>query len=158
MPSPSAWSFSHLIDRSRPPRPRGHRQLRIKSREGESVTMNCRARGNPTPIITWDFQGLELSDIEPRITYLADRSLQIDDVSVADIGTYKCTARNMYGIIQMRTFTLIVEGEFLHQSCVCSTWLQKLFKLAIWSLFGYNLNGLHVTCNILQDLGLIAIP
>ncbi|XP_030854406.1 papilin isoform X3 [Strongylocentrotus purpuratus] len=100
-----------VSDRSRPTRRRGHRQSRIKVREGKSVNMNCRAKGNPLPTITWEFQGMELSDIENRITKGAGGLLKIADVSLADMGTYKCTARNMYGIIQMRVFTLIVEAE-----------------------------------------------
>ncbi|XP_072168856.1 papilin-like [Diadema setosum] len=100
-----------VTERSRPSRHRGHRQSRLKVREGKGVTMHCRARANPTPTITWDFQGLELSDIEPRITKLPGGSLRIRKVGLSDVGTYTCTARNMYGIVQMRTFTLIVEAD-----------------------------------------------
>ncbi|XP_071507379.1 uncharacterized protein [Diadema antillarum] len=99
-----------VTERSRPSR-RRHRQSRLKVREGKGVTMHCRARANPTPTITWDFQGLELSDIEPRITKLPGGSLRISKVGLSDVGTYTCTARNMYGIVQMRTFTLIVEAD-----------------------------------------------
>nr|XP_054758295.1 papilin-like [Lytechinus pictus] len=110
---PDTANFEITVsDRSRPPRRRGgHRQSRIKVREGKSVSMNCRAKGNPLPTITWEFQGLELSDIENRITKGDGGLLRISDVNLADMGTYKCTARNMYGIIQMRVFTLIVEAE-----------------------------------------------
>lgn len=100
--------------------------------------MNCRAKGNPLPTITWEFQGLELSDIENRITKGAGGLLKIADVSLADMGTYKCTARNMYGIIQMRVFTLIVEGEI--QDVVGSC--RKHFHSGLCMCFSY-MNRIH---------------
>eukprot|EP00090_Calanus_glacialis_P003808 TRINITY_DN12843_c0_g1_i2.p1 TRINITY_DN12843_c0_g1~~TRINITY_DN12843_c0_g1_i2.p1 ORF type:complete len:446 (-),score=143.17 TRINITY_DN12843_c0_g1_i2:65-1402(-) len=67
---------------------------KIKVLAGSSVTIQCRARGNPTPQITWSRQNLLLPGGDET---QAGPSLYVSEVSVQHAGLYVCTADNGQG-------------------------------------------------------------
>nr|XP_037874741.1 titin homolog isoform X4 [Bombyx mori] len=68
--------------------------------EGENVTFKCAVKGNPSPWASWDKDG---SIITPsaRITVKEKeeimRILEIDEVSIEDVGIYRITVENELG-------------------------------------------------------------
>jgi len=70
------------------------RDGKIKVRVGSSVTIQCRARGHPTPHVTWRRQNLLLpggAETQPG------PSLHVPEVAVQHAGLYVCTADNGLG-------------------------------------------------------------
>ncbi|XP_038076283.1 basement membrane-specific heparan sulfate proteoglycan core protein-like isoform X2 [Patiria miniata] len=60
---------------------------------GESVTFECRARGDPEPVIMWSRE-----NGEPPITVIIRGGMMtIPQVQLQDAGTYLCTATNIVG-------------------------------------------------------------
>lgn len=74
-----------------------------------SVTFQCRVGGDPLPDVLWR----RTAGIMPlgRIKVLDDRSLRIDDVTIADEGEYTCEADNSVGSVTASGY-LTVYGEF----------------------------------------------
>ncbi|XP_049579481.1 neuronal cell adhesion molecule isoform X11 [Syngnathus scovelli] len=65
---------------------------------GQVLEMECFAEGLPTPEISWAKMSGELPDA--RISFLHHRKvLRIVNVSEADAGDYRCTARNQLGSV-----------------------------------------------------------
>ncbi|KAL3275369.1 hypothetical protein HHI36_020136 [Cryptolaemus montrouzieri] len=56
----------------------------------------CRSVGNPQPIITWSFNGVQLITSD-KYNIAPDGTLTIRPVEFSDHGTYTCLARNSYG-------------------------------------------------------------
>ncbi|CAM1320971.1 Uncharacterised protein g7635 [Pycnogonum litorale] len=109
-------------------------------KQKEMIIIECRARGKPTPEITWKRDGENLSDTQRiRITNsiaaldteMKVSSVRITDIMVADGGEYSCIATNsngnashtsrinVYGptmIRKMRNMT-VVEGHDITLRC-----------------------------------------
>ncbi|XP_055311866.1 neogenin isoform X2 [Sitodiplosis mosellana] len=64
--------------------------------EGETVTLDCVANGNPKPQIKWLRNGedIEVSDSNPRYRIIGTGSLQIISIGETDAGNYQCRASN----------------------------------------------------------------
>ncbi|XP_053319066.1 neuronal cell adhesion molecule isoform X2 [Spea bombifrons] len=63
---------------------------------GDVLLLECIAEGLPTPDIRWSKEGAELPS--DRVFYENyNKTLKIIDVSEADSGKYKCTAKNILG-------------------------------------------------------------
>ncbi|XP_044749680.1 peroxidasin [Coccinella septempunctata] len=60
------------------------------------VQLFCRAVGNPRPIITWSFNGIQLLH-STKYNIDNEGTLTIRPVEAKDHGTYTCSARNSYG-------------------------------------------------------------
>ncbi|MBN3297925.1 CNTN5 protein, partial [Amia calva] len=69
----------------------------------KKVTLNCEARGNPTPSYRWLFNGTEI-DVSTDYRYsIIDGSLIITNPSEAkDFGRYQCLTANSFGTIISR--------------------------------------------------------
>ncbi|XP_043933946.1 contactin-4 isoform X2 [Protopterus annectens] len=69
----------------------------------EKVTLNCEAKGNPSPFIRWKFNGTYI-DISADYRYsLVDGNLVITNPNkTRDAGKYQCIAMNSFGIIISR--------------------------------------------------------
>lgn len=63
-----------------------------------SVRLECRARGIPTPVISWSRNGIVLAP-NPRYTVTVDGTLIIQNIERSDFGTYRCDASNDLGKI-----------------------------------------------------------
>ncbi|XP_071957943.1 roundabout homolog 2-like isoform X2 [Antedon mediterranea] len=62
---------------------------------GETVKLECQADGQPLPAISWS--RLESPMATGRVAVLEDNSLRIRDATIADSGTYVCTAQSQVG-------------------------------------------------------------
>ena len=63
-------------------------------KEGENVTLLCKASGRPTPTVTWV---RALGHLPKGKTAVLDGKLTIQNVAKADSGTYACSAKNFLG-------------------------------------------------------------
>jgi hypothetical protein len=82
-------------------------------KEGESVTLQVRAVGMPTPMMTWHKGARE---IFPGENYRIDTNhgvttLTIDSATLGDSDWYQCTARNSVGTSSTKA-KISVEGTF----------------------------------------------
>ncbi|XP_037680558.1 matrix-remodeling-associated protein 5 isoform X2 [Choloepus didactylus] len=68
---------------------------------GDTIAMECLAKGTPVPQISWIFPDRtvwqNVSPVEGRVTLHKNRTLSIKDVSFSDRGVYKCVASNAAG-------------------------------------------------------------
>lgn len=56
----------------------------------------CKASGNPSPKITWSFNGIQLSQ-SSKYDIDTEGTLTIRPIESRDHGTYRCSARNSHG-------------------------------------------------------------
>lgn len=67
-------------------------------REGESLTLNCKASGFPMPNIWWKKNGLRISSSDNgRISNVSEAgvgTLKITNLLTSDAGKYDCVAEN----------------------------------------------------------------
>ncbi|XP_005406584.1 PREDICTED: matrix-remodeling-associated protein 5 [Chinchilla lanigera] len=68
---------------------------------GDTISVECLARGTPAPQISWIFPDGRVwhtaSTAEGRVTLHENRTLSIRDASFADSGVYRCVASNAAG-------------------------------------------------------------
>ena len=81
----------------------------MESIERNPVTLTCRARGNPRPIIEWSKEGLPLN-LDPHYEIMPSGDLYIREVRIVDHGMYRCRATNRAGGVAAST-RLIVTGK-----------------------------------------------
>ncbi|KAG1673521.1 Neogenin [Nymphon striatum] len=64
--------------------------------EGETVTLECAANGNPKPSITWlkDGTTIDFLNLDSNYHRIGVGSLQIENIQESDEGTYMCRAEN----------------------------------------------------------------
>ncbi|XP_017786594.1 PREDICTED: neogenin isoform X2 [Nicrophorus vespilloides] len=65
--------------------------------EGQTVTLDCAANGNPTPSIKWlkDGYAIDIADLDSRFNLVGSTSsLTIVRIQKEDEGTYQCRAEN----------------------------------------------------------------
>nr|XP_035144137.1 matrix-remodeling-associated protein 5 [Callithrix jacchus] len=68
---------------------------------GDTIAMECLAKGTPAPQISWIFPDRRVwqtvSPVEGRISLHENRTLSIKEASFSDRGVYKCVASNAAG-------------------------------------------------------------
>lgn len=88
----------------------------------QPATLNCRAIGNPVPIIEW-FRNGELvttnkDDATSHLTLLPDGALFFlrlnQKKGKSDEGVYNCVARNHLGVAVSKNASLYVAGKALN--------------------------------------------
>ena len=86
----------------------------VHVREGEPVSLHCRAVGSPIPHITWQKDGIQIHSTQDCIiqTNGGSSSLHIRQLRVSDSAWYQCTAQNVAGSTATRA-RLYVEVEQL---------------------------------------------
>ncbi|KAK9751964.1 Neogenin C-terminus [Popillia japonica] len=65
--------------------------------EGQNVTLDCAANGNPNPTVTWlkDGVSIDMADLDTRFSIVGTTtSLKITNILEIDTGTYQCRAEN----------------------------------------------------------------
>uniref|UniRef100_A0A8D2NA96 Hemicentin 1 n=1 Tax=Zonotrichia albicollis TaxID=44394 RepID=A0A8D2NA96_ZONAL len=75
---------------------------------GATAVLDCLARGEPPPAISWSRQGQPLLDSD-RVTLLPNGSLRIATLHREDTSQYECVARNLLGSVLV-TVPLTVQG------------------------------------------------
>ncbi|XP_008413114.1 neural cell adhesion molecule L1.1-like isoform X2 [Poecilia reticulata] len=77
---------------------------------GETVRLDCLAKGNPAPAITWRINGEPLTavDEDPRRS-VAGSALILRDVVLSDTAIYQCEATNVHGSILQNINLFVVE-------------------------------------------------
>ncbi|XP_026789759.3 peroxidasin [Pangasianodon hypophthalmus] len=70
------------------------RDMTVES--GNDVQIPCSAHGEPTPVITWNKDGVQVTE-SGKFHINPDGYLEVKDVGLADGGRYECVARNSIG-------------------------------------------------------------
>ncbi|KAF7704641.1 peroxidasin [Silurus meridionalis] len=70
------------------------RDMTVES--GSDVQIPCSAHGEPTPVITWNKDGVQVTE-SGKFHINPDGYLVVNDVGPADGGLYECVARNSIG-------------------------------------------------------------
>ncbi|XP_017546292.1 peroxidasin [Pygocentrus nattereri] len=70
------------------------RDMTVES--GTDVQIPCSAQGEPTPVITWNKDGVQVTE-SGKFHISPDGYLEVHDVGLADGGRYECVARNSIG-------------------------------------------------------------
>ncbi|XP_077587554.1 peroxidasin [Stigmatopora nigra] len=63
---------------------------------GQDVQIPCSAQGHPQPVLTWNKDGLQVTE-SGKFHISPDGYLEVKDVGTADGGRYECVARNAIG-------------------------------------------------------------
>ena len=124
------------------------------------LTLSCGFDANPTPNITWSFNGTELSLNPPRLSVEITGSasvLQFSSLEVTDTGEYSCMADNGIGSPNNGTTHIIVLGK-CHQYLLLFLLLflllilLLLFLLHMWHVYNtiikivwYLFHFLHIS-------------
>eukprot|EP00057_Strongylocentrotus_purpuratus_P003908 XP_003727633.2 PREDICTED: basement membrane-specific heparan sulfate proteoglycan core protein [Strongylocentrotus purpuratus] len=72
-------------------------------RVGETTTFECLSTGDPTPVVTWTKVNSEM----PISVVLQGARLTIPQVSLSDVGFYRCTATNIVGSRTSQVFLYV---------------------------------------------------
>lgn len=84
---------------------------------GATAVLDCQARGEPPPAISWSRQGQPVLG-DDRVTLLPNGSLRIAALQREDTSEYECVARNLLGsVLVTAPLTVQVHGGF-------SSWLE----------------------------------
>uniref|UniRef100_A0A8C6YIL3 Hemicentin 1 n=1 Tax=Nothoprocta perdicaria TaxID=30464 RepID=A0A8C6YIL3_NOTPE len=65
------------------------------------MQLECRASGNPLPVITWYKDGRPLTSAASATLLQRGQVLQIEDAQISDTGIYKCVAVNTAGTAEL---------------------------------------------------------
>lgn len=76
---------------------------------GATAVLDCQARGEPPPAISWSRQGQPVLG-DDRVTLLPNGSLRIAPLHREDTSEYECVARNLLGSVLV-TAPLTVQGR-----------------------------------------------
>lgn len=98
---------------------------------GKNYTLTCNASGDPLPKITWTKDGIPAEEFN-----VTGYKLHLTDVKLKDVGSYRCTASNGYGVDASNASIVGVNCKLsvlYYQSCSSdySSAIEKFFKLYI---------------------------
>ena len=96
---------------------------------GKNYTLTCNASGDPLPNITWTKDGIPAEEFN-----VTGYKLHLTDVKLKDVGSYRCTASNGYGVDASNASIVGVKCKLsvlYYQSCSSdySSVIEKFFKL-----------------------------
>uniref|UniRef100_A0A8C5HXK5 Ig-like domain-containing protein n=1 Tax=Gouania willdenowi TaxID=441366 RepID=A0A8C5HXK5_GOUWI len=87
------------------------RDLTVES--GQDVQIPCSAQGQPQPVLTWNKDGVQVTE-SGKFHISSEGYLEVKDVGSADGGRYECVARNPIGYqvaSMVLTVTISREGD-----------------------------------------------
>ncbi|XP_034151805.1 neural cell adhesion molecule L1.2 isoform X3 [Esox lucius] len=77
---------------------------------GETVRLDCKADGIPSPVVSWSINGIPITGIDPDHRRLVrDGVLILKDVAFDDTAVYQCQAHNKHGTILVNTYIYVIE-------------------------------------------------
>uniref|UniRef100_A0A8C2D3J9 L1 cell adhesion molecule, paralog a n=1 Tax=Cyprinus carpio TaxID=7962 RepID=A0A8C2D3J9_CYPCA len=77
---------------------------------GDTVKLDCKADGIPTPDVTWSINGNLLTDIDPDPKRsLKHGVLTLKNVELSDTAVYQCKAVNKHGSILINAYVYVIE-------------------------------------------------
>ncbi|XP_030000348.1 hemicentin-1 [Sphaeramia orbicularis] len=79
--------------------------------KGQGLALSCHAQGTPSPVISWTVNNSPFTGAS--VDEAGRSSLIIDNVTMADAGTYVCVAENSVGSIRALSFVRIREPPVL---------------------------------------------
>ncbi|XP_054719282.1 hemicentin-1-like [Uloborus diversus] len=87
----------------------------IDALSGDSVTLNCKGAGKPSPVVTWSHLRGETADfmVIPNPVIHPNGSLFLESIQKEDEGSYKCNISNGIGPDLVKTVVVRVIGENL---------------------------------------------
>ncbi|XP_077566741.1 leucine-rich repeat and fibronectin type-III domain-containing protein 5 [Stigmatopora nigra] len=100
------WTVSEEEFLCEPPLITRHSQ-EMRALEGQSVTLRCKARGDPEPVVHWIAPDGRLMSNSSRASVHADGTLDILISTVKDSGSFTCVASNPAGEAQTKVVLLI---------------------------------------------------
>ena len=89
-----------------PPTIKARVNTTISSQQGQSVTFDCHAEGDPQPFYSWTHNHLKVAN-SSHYYVAVDGTMTIRNVGAGDNGEVRCTAHNQAGVEHAR-FTLVV--------------------------------------------------
>ncbi|XP_019737717.1 leucine-rich repeat and fibronectin type-III domain-containing protein 5 [Hippocampus comes] len=102
------WTVSEEEFLCEPPLITRHSQ-ELRALEGQSVTLRCKARGDPDPIIHWIAPDGRLMSNSSRASVHSDGTLDIHISTVKDSGSFTCVASNPAGEAQQKVDLVIAK-------------------------------------------------
>ncbi|CAL4074045.1 unnamed protein product, partial [Meganyctiphanes norvegica] len=82
----------------------------VQVEEGETLVLECHARGNPPPAIHWDYNHATNAFDPSRVDIQGNGTLRVSGMRPEDGGIYGCTAGNMGGLVRAE-ITVDVAGS-----------------------------------------------
>ncbi|XP_028968038.1 protein turtle [Galendromus occidentalis] len=77
-------------------------------REGETIVLQCKAQGTPTPTVTWQKEHVPIEATrEDGNVQITEHQLRISNIKESDTGSYQCVARNSQGAMEVRSRVMI---------------------------------------------------
>ncbi|CAF1013099.1 unnamed protein product, partial [Didymodactylos carnosus] len=98
-------AYTALLDVLEPPKLIQRPDSLIQIQYGENVYIRCSFRGRPEPVITWLFNGEEMS---LNGSPLSGGTLTINEVKERNQGVYQCIGRNLYGMAHANTALVVL--------------------------------------------------
>uniref|UniRef100_A0A3P9JYR4 Leucine rich repeat and fibronectin type III domain containing 5b n=1 Tax=Oryzias latipes TaxID=8090 RepID=A0A3P9JYR4_ORYLA len=102
------WTVAEEEFLCEPPLVTRHSQ-ELRALEGQSVTLRCKARGDPDPVIHWIAPDGRLMSNSSRTVVHADGTLDILISTVKDSGSFTCIASNPAGEAQQAVYLAIAK-------------------------------------------------
>ncbi|RWS09309.1 titin-like isoform X1, partial [Dinothrombium tinctorium] len=83
----------------------------VNVREGESVSLHCRAVGTPVPRMIWQKDGVQIHSRPPNLiieTNEGSSTLYLNHLTAYESGWYQCTAQNQAGSTATRARVFVI--------------------------------------------------
>lgn len=93
---------------------------------GSNLTLQCRARGYPVPVVTWYKDQIKLNKTE-HVSVFSDGKLSIEKLASGDGGVYTCKALNNMGM-DKKHVEIKVQEPVTRDSSVTSKEKKELLK------------------------------